>query len=135
MDNIIAILLSITYSLIIGIIFAQALLTAPVVFKVLDNESASKFLRRIFPRYYLMILLFCLLAVLISYLFLERSFLVLAAINSSLAFRGYIILPMTKSARDRAWDKLFTFLHRLSVYITISIFIFSITEIVRISLA
>ena len=135
MDNIIAILLSITYSLIIGIIFAQALLTAPVVFKVLDNESASKFLRRIFPRYYLMIFLFCLLAVLISYLFLERSFLVMAAINSSLAFIGYIIIPMTNSARDRAWDKLFTFLHRLSVYITISIFIFSITEIVRISLA
>ena len=135
MDNIIAILLSITYSLIIGIIFAQALLTAPVVFKVLDYESASKFLRRIFPRYYLMIFLFCLLAVLISYLFLERSFLVMAAINSCLALIGYIIIPMTNSARDRAWDKLFTFLHRLSVYITISIFIFSITEIVRISLA
>ena len=118
MDNIIAILLSITYSLIIGIIFAQALLTAPVVFKVLDNESASKFLRRIFPRYYLIIFLFCLLAVLISYLFLERSFLVMAAINSSLAFIGYIIIPMTNSARDRAWDKIFTFLHRLSVSVS-----------------
>ena len=30
-----------------GIIFAQVLLTAPVVFKVLDNENASKFLRKI----------------------------------------------------------------------------------------
>ena len=135
MDTIVVILLSITYSLIIGIIFAQALLTAPVVFKVLDNETASKFLRRIFPRYYLIIFLFCLLAVLISYLFLARSFLIMAAINSSLAFIGYIIIPMTNSARDRSWDRLFTFLHRLSVYITISIFIFSITEIVRISLA
>ena len=84
MDTIVVILLSITYSLIIGIIFAQALLTAPVVFKVLDNETASKFLRRIFPRYYLIIFLFCLLAVLISYLFLERSFLIMAAINLSL---------------------------------------------------
>ena len=108
MDTIVVILLSITYSLIIGIIFAQALLTAPVVFKVLDNETASKFLRRIFPRYYLIIFLFCLLAVLISYLFLERSFLIMAVINSSLAFIGYIIIPMTNSARDRSWDRLFT---------------------------
>jgi hypothetical protein len=59
----------------------------------------------------------------------------MAAINSTLAFIGYIIIPMTNSARDRSWDRLFTFFHRLSVYITISIFIFSITEIVRISLA
>ena len=135
MDTIVVILLSITYALIIGIIFAQALLTAPVVFKVLDNETASKFLRRIFPRYYLIIFLFCLLAVLISYLFLERSFLIMASINSSLALIGYLLIPMTNYAKDRLWDKLFTFFHRLSVYITISIFIFSITEIVRISVA
>ena len=61
--------------------------------------------------------------------------IIMAAINSGLALIGYIIIPITNSARDRSWDGLFTFLHRLSVYITISIFIFSITEIVRISLA
>tara|TARA_B100000674_G_C37710152_1_gene854751 strand:- start:476 stop:883 length:408 start_codon:yes stop_codon:yes gene_type:complete len=135
MDTIVVILLTINYSLIIGIIFAQALLTAPVVFKVLDNETASIFLGRIFPRYYLIIFLFCLLAVLISYLFLERSFLIMASINGCLAVIGYIIIPLAKTANNRSWDRLFTFLNRLSVYITISIFIFSITELVRISLA
>ena len=38
-------LLILCYALTLGIIFAQVLLTAPVVFKVLDEQNASKFLR------------------------------------------------------------------------------------------
>ncbi|MDA9578210.1 DUF4149 domain-containing protein, partial [Gammaproteobacteria bacterium] len=62
-------LLILIYSLVLGIIFAQVILTAPVVFKVLDNQNASLFLRKIFPRYYLLLTLLTLLALLISYLF------------------------------------------------------------------
>ena len=71
MDTLIISLLILCYSLVLGIIFAQVLLTAPVVFKVLDDQNASKFLRKIFPRYYLLLLLITLLALLISYLFFE----------------------------------------------------------------
>ena len=56
MNTMILSLLILCYSLVLGIIFAQVLLTAPVVFKVLDNQNASNFLRKIFPRYYLLIL-------------------------------------------------------------------------------
>ncbi len=39
MNIVVLSLLILCYSLVLGIIFAQVLLTAPVVFKVLDDES------------------------------------------------------------------------------------------------
>ena len=71
MNIVVLSLLILCYSLVLGIIFAQVLLTAPVVFKVLDDQNASNFLRKIFPRYYLLILLIALIALLISYLFFQ----------------------------------------------------------------
>ena len=89
MNIIVLSLLILSYSLVLGIIFAQVLLTAPVVFKVLDDESASKFLRKIFPRYYLLILLISLISSLISFLWFEQIDLYMALSISILAFIGY----------------------------------------------
>ena len=66
MNTMILTLLILCYSLVLGIIFAQVLLTAPVVFKVLDSQNASKFLRKVFPRYYLLLFLITLVALLLS---------------------------------------------------------------------
>ena len=126
-------LLILSYSLVLGIIFAQVLLTAPVVFKVLDNQNASLFLRKIFPRYYLLLTLLTLIALLISYLFFETADIYLALIAVSFSFLGYIIIPMTNAAKDRGWDKFFKVLHNLSVFNTIVILLISITQVVRVS--
>ena len=126
-------LLILSYSLVLGIIFAQVLLTAPVVFKVLDNQNASLFLRKIFPRYYLLLILLTLIALLISDLFFETTDVYLALIAVSFSFLGYIIIPMTNAAKDRGWDKVFIVLHNLSVFNTIVILLISITQVVRVS--
>jgi hypothetical protein len=126
-------LLILSYSLVLGIIFAQVLLTAPVVFKVLDNQNASIFLRKIFPRYYLLLTLLTLLALLVSYLFFELVDIYLALTAVSFSFLGYIIIPLTNAARDRGWDKVFKGLHNLSVFNTLIILLVSVTQIVRIS--
>jgi hypothetical protein len=133
MNIVILSLLILCYSLVLGIIFAQVLITAPVVFKVLDVRNASNFLRKIFPRYYLLILLITLIALLISYLFfkIEDFYFALAAV--SFAFIGFIIIPLTNAAKDRGWETLFKFLHNLSVFNTIAIFIISIIQIVRVT--
>ena len=126
-------LLILCYALILGIIFAQVLLTAPVVFKVLDENNAAKFLRKIFPRYYLLLFLISLLALLISYLFF-KSFDIYSAVTAvCFAFIGYIIIPLTNAARDRGWDGLFQWLHNLSVFNTIIIMIISIVQIFRLT--
>ena len=126
-------LLILSYSLVLGIIFAQVLLTAPVVFKVLDNQNASIFLRKIFPRYYLLLTLLTLIALLVSYLFFELVDIYLALTAVSFSFLGYIIIPLTNAARDRGWDKVYKGLHNLTVFNTIIILLVSVTQIVRIS--
>ena len=126
-------LLILCYSLVLGIIFAQVLLTAPVVFKVLDNQNASLFLRKIFPRYYLLLLLITLIALLISYLFFSLADVYFALVAVCFSFLGYIIIPLTNSAKDRGWDKTFKGLHNLSVFNTFVILLIAITQIVRTS--
>ena len=131
MNIVVLSLLILCYSLVLGIIFAQVLLTAPVVFKVLDDESASKFLRKIFPRYYLLILLISLISSLISYLWFEVIDLYISLSVAALAFIGYAIIPITNFARDRGWDKLFKWLHNLSVFNTLVIMVVAIIQIFR----
>ena len=133
MNEAVIVLLTLSYSLILGIIVAQVILTAPVIFKVLDNENASKFLRAIFPRYYLLLFLICLVASLISYLWFSAIDTWIALTASMLAFIGFIIIPVTNSARDRGWNKLFKILHNISVLNTIILFIIAVAQLVRIS--
>ena len=133
MNEAVIVLLTLSYSLILGIIVAQVVLTAPVVFKILDNDNASKFLRAIFPRYYLLLFLICLIASLISYLWFSVLDTWIALTASMLAFIGFIIIPVTNSARDRGWNKLFKILHNISVLNTIILFIIAVAQLVRIS--
>lgn len=133
MNIVILSLLILCYSLVLGIIFAQVLLTAPVVFKVLDDQNASNFLRKIFPRYYLLILLIALVALLISYLFFKTVDVYLALVAVTFSFLGYLIIPLTNLARDRGWENLFKFFHNLSVFNTLVIFIVSVIQIVRVT--
>ena len=131
MNTLIISLLILCYSLILGIIFAQVLITAPVVFKVLDDQNASKFLRKIFPRYYFLLLLISLLALLISYLFFKIFDLYIALVAVFFSLLGFVIIPITNSARDRGWDSIFKWLHNLSVFNTIVIMGIAIIQIFR----
>ena len=133
MNTLIISLLILCYSLVLGIIFAQVLLTAPVVFKVPDNQNASKFLRKIFPRYYLLLFLITILALLISFLFFKKFDVYAALVATSFAFIGYIIIPLTNIARDRGWNKLFKWLHNLSVFNTLVIMIVAVLQIFRVT--
>ena len=133
MNTVIISLLILCYSLVLGIIFAQDLLTAPVVFKVLDNQNASNFLRKIFPRYYFLLFLISILALLISYLFFTNIDFYAALVAVFFSFLGFIIIPLTNSARDRGWDYLFKWLHNLSIFNTVIIMIIAIVQIFRIT--
>ena len=133
MNTVIISLLILCYSLVLGIIFAQVLLTAPVVFKVLDNQNASNFLRKIFPRYYFLLFLISILALLISYLFFTNIDFYAALLAVFFSFLGFIIIPLTNSARDRGWDYLFKWLHNLSIFNTVIIMIIAIVQIFRIT--
>ncbi len=133
MNTLIISLLILCYSLILGIIFAQVLITAPAIFKVLDDQNASKFLRKIFPRYYFLLFLISLLALLIAYLFFKAFDFYITLVGVFFSFLGYVIIPITNSARDRGWDSIFKWLHNLSVFNTIVIMSIAIIQIFRLT--
>lgn len=114
--------------LIAGVIFTHLALTTPVIFKTLDEESASRFLRTIFPRYYLILFLLSLIALFILF-FQDSSLSWWLGINiSAHALIGLVGIPITNAAKDRGWNKLFSFSHGVSVYCTIVIFALSIIQ-------
>ncbi|MDC1300876.1 DUF4149 domain-containing protein [Gammaproteobacteria bacterium] len=114
--------------LIAGVIFSHLVLTTPVIFKILDEESAAKFLRAIFPRYYLLIFLLSLPILLILF-FQGSSLNWWLAINLSFhALVGLLGVPITNAAKDRGWNKIFSFTHGVSVYCTIVIFALSLIQ-------
>ncbi len=111
--------------MIAGVIFSHLVLTTPVIFRTLDEDEASRFLRAIFPRYYLLLFLLSLPALLILY-FQDSSLSWWLGINlSAHALVGLIVIPITNAAKDRGWDKIFSFSHGISVYCTIVIFALS----------
>ena len=112
--------------MIAGVIFSHLVLTTPVIFRTLDEDEASRFLRAIFPRYYLLLFLLSLPALLILY-FQDSSLNWWLGINlSAHALVGLIVIPITNAAKDRGWDKIFSFSHGISVYCTIVIFSLSL---------
>jgi len=114
--------------LIAGTIFTHLVLTTPVIFKTLDEDYAAKFLRTIFPRYYFLLLLLSLPALLILY-FQDSPLSWWLGFNISIhALLGLLGIPITNAAKDRGWDKIFSFSHGVSVYCTIVIFALSIIQ-------
>ena len=114
--------------MIAGVIFSHLILTTPVIFKTLDEDAASRFLRTIFPRYYLLLFLLSLPALLILY-FQDSSLSWWLGFNiTAHALIGLCVIPITNAAKDRGWDKIFSFTHGVSVYCTVVIFALSIIQ-------
>tara|TARA_B100000003_G_scaffold9060_1_gene7859 strand:+ start:817 stop:1227 length:411 start_codon:yes stop_codon:yes gene_type:complete len=131
MDTLAPILAILFYSLVLGIIFAQVLLTTPVIFQVLDESEASKFLRKLFPRYYFLLFLITFLALLVSLLFLGKINFYISLVALAFSFLGYVIIPITNKAKDKGWDNLFKWLHNLSIFNTIIIGLVAVIQIYR----
>ena len=114
--------------MIAGVIFCHLALTTPIIFKTLEDEDASRFLRAIFPRYYLLIFLLSLPALtLLNFQDSQLSWWL--GFNLSVhALVGLIGIPITNAAKDRGWDKVFSFTHGVSVYCTVVIFALSIIQ-------
>ena len=115
-------------ALIIGVILTHLILTTPAVFRALDSEAVSKFLRIIFPRYYLLLFLLSLPVFIVLYFQDPSSYFWLSANVSFHSLLGLLAIPLTNAAKDRGWDKLFSFTHGLSVYCTVVILILAIIQ-------
>ena len=106
-------------SMILGIMLFFSFVIAPVVFTTLDEESARKFIRRIFPFYYNVNLGISFL-VLIIFIFLSKigfDFYLILVITVLFATSNYLLMPLINKYRDEKEDNKFKYSHFLSVLI------------------
>ena len=106
-------------SIILGIMLFFSFVVAPVTFTVLNEESARKFIRKIFPYYYNVNLVISFL-ILICFIILEAFFLnfyLILTVAILFALSSYILMPLINKYRDENQDKKFKYSHFISVVI------------------
>ena len=94
------------------------LVVATSVFKVLDENQSSKFLRIFFPKYYLFGIVLSISGIILSTFEKNNiSLLVFSFIMLGFLFSRQILMPMINKAKDSNNENKFNKLHRFSVFI------------------
>lgn len=103
----------------LGMMLFFSFVVAPIIFKVLNANNASDFVRKIFPYYYMVNLSF--LSVVVLLLFYSSSigleFFITLTIVILFAFSLFILMPMINKLKDKNEEKKFKYSHGLSVII------------------
>ena len=115
MENLIQNILAIN----LGMMIFFSFVLAPMVFKILDAENAGKFVRKIFPYYYFVNLIFLSIAVILFIIIssLGLSFYITLALVISFIFAQFILMPIINKFKDNNEEKKFKYAHGTSVLI------------------
>ena len=103
----------------LGVMLFFSCVIAPVIFKVLDANNASKFVRKIFPHYYLinLVILSFALLLLLYISSVNFDFYITLVITILFAFSLFILMPLINKFKDSKEEKKFKYSHALSVII------------------
>ena len=114
-------LITIISSIIIGVILFQSLIIAPTVTKVVNKKDSSKFLRLIWPKFFLIISCLSLINILLSFQLNLESWAILYFNLSSffIMFFCYLITPTINNFKDNSNEKIWSYLHFLTIILTI----------------
>ena len=106
-------------SIVLGIMLFFSFAVAPIIFKVLKEKDARKFVRTIFPYYYCInLILVSLVCIFLFYKgFINFDFYLLLSIAILFAISLFVLMPMINNARDQKKENKFKYLHAASVII------------------
>ena len=106
-------------AIILGAMIFFSFVVAPTTFKLLDEKNSRKFIRGIFPFYYLLNLILSFVASVLFFLKqnLSIDFLLMTSICILFAISNFILMPMINKFRDSNEDKKFKISHFISVII------------------
>ena len=106
-------------SIVLGIMLFFSCAVAPIIFKVLKENDARKFVRTIFPYYYsINLILVSLVCIFLFYKnFINFDFYLLLSIAILFAISLFVLMPMINNARDQKKENKFKYLHAASVII------------------
>ena len=115
MENLIQNILAIS----LGMMIFFSFVLAPMIFKILDAENAAKFVRKIFPYYYFVNLIFLSIAVILFIIIssLGLSFYITLSLAISFVFVQFILMPIINKFKDNNEEKKFKYAHGTSVLI------------------
>ena len=115
MENLIQSILAIS----LGMMIFFSFVLAPMIFKILDAENAGKFVRKIFPYYYFVNLIFLSIAVILFIIIssLGLSFYITLSLAISFIFAQFILMPIINKFKDNNEEKKFKYAHGISVLI------------------
>lgn len=115
MENLIQNILAIS----LGMMIFFSFVLAPMIFKILDAENAGKFVRKIFPYYYFVNLIFLSIAVILFIIIssLGLSFYITLSLAISFVFAQFILMPIINKLKDNNEEKKFKYAHGTSVLI------------------
>jgi hypothetical protein len=104
---------------ILGVMLFFSVCVAPTIFKVLPQEWASAYVRNFFPKYYLVLGLFCILAGVFAESFQIEVICFISAILFAISL--WVLTPAINKASDTNNVKAFKVLHALSVIVNMMI--------------
>ena len=121
-------LIKIIPALVLGSMLFFSIAIAPKIFTVLPSEEAGKFVRSIFPVYYMFNgLQYLVLTTLMLYTGKSGNILYISSLILFLFIvSNYFLMPQINKSRDVDNQKKFKILHFLSVVINFLIIVFSI---------
>ncbi len=126
---------SITYLalILLGIMLFFSFVVAPSTFKFLNEKYSRKFIRGIFPLYYLLNLgISLIVAILIAYLGdFSLKFYLMLSICTLFFISNFFLMPLINKFKDEGKEKHFKISHFVSVIINFVQMIFLIIIIIK----
>ena len=106
-------------AIVLGMMIFFSFVLAPMIFKILDPDNAGKFVRKIFPYYYFVNLIFLSIAAILFFLVssLNKDLYIILLLVMSFIFAQFILMPLINKLKDNNQEKKFKYAHGLSVLI------------------
>ncbi len=116
--------------MIVGVIIFQTAIVAPVVFTSLSGTDSSIFLRKVFPRFFVLLAALGTGANIAAITSHDGPAIVISGATVALSVVAYLLIPMTNKSRDEGNDTSFKRLHLASVLLTLGMLTLNLASVV-----
>ena len=120
-------------SIISSIILFQSFFIAPSINKLIDNKQASRLLRYVWPKFFLLISFFSIVSIIMIHICnikIEFSKL-LYTLSFIFMLSCYLVTPLINKAKDNSQMRLWSILHISTILLTLLTLIINIFIIVE----
>ena len=112
----------------VGIILFQTTIIAPTVFSGLGPDRAGPILRKVFPKFFIILATLGLLNIICAVISDMHMQAYIGGATGVLAAIAYSLIPMTNKMRDEQNEKAFKRLHNISVLMTVTMLLINLAS-------